>query len=432
MVSSEGSAGALDQVEDPPVEPADVEMDKAPIAARLAHGEGGILGELVAQQHGPAALPPIPVNPGVVVIRPEHQGVEAVYRGFLEEIVLQPRPAVIALEQEAEGMLRDLGIAAGATENPDTTIDLEAFLSIGPDQLNRAAPLPAHALPPGVRVQSPRTENIVNLCDNRQGRQRTQTFPDTLGIGRVACNLRIHLVVCPRSPTPVRWKSSRIGGLAQDVVREDIAVRGNLRGQVAILVGSRSKRDHCPGGAPCNLNGPGIELSPGRVRNLPIQRVVNPRALRGAQKLQLERLRVEATLMAQDGVLYKGNPHLGIGIHPVGTGHKEITKTATGPSSIGMVGTLGRIRFVLVNNRARCLRIKYSEKLPPGAEAEVRMQFSGWVPAVLPGGEHKQVSARSDRHIGKDPLPGLAGLIAQRPAGKADRDFPLVVELDPV
>ena len=173
---------------------------------------------MIANEHRAAALAAIPVHPGVIVVGPEYQGIEGADRASLKEPVLQLGTPVIALEEQAKGVLGNAGIAARAAEDPDTAIDLETLASIGKDVLDRAGTLPVHSRTTGIRIDPLGTEDISDTGDDRHARQGAQPLPYTGAIGRVVGNLRIHLIVSPRRPGPARGKARRTDGLRENPV----------------------------------------------------------------------------------------------------------------------------------------------------------------------------------------------------------------------
>jgi len=129
-------------------------MDEAPVRIRPPHFQESVPHELIAQVLGLVALPS-PYYPRVVESSPEDDRVELVRSptalkldGIAEERIVELGRPVLALEEEAEGMLEVLRVAANAAVYAHAAIDLEAVStagnlnSLGKDELDRSQPRP--------------------------------------------------------------------------------------------------------------------------------------------------------------------------------------------------------------------------------------------------------------------------------------------------
>ena len=340
VVRGEGSARALDEVEDSPVETVDVEIHVVAMSRRLAHVRDRVLRPLVADHHSATPLPAVPVDPRVVVVSTQNQCIETLDGRVREERVTQARRSVVALEQQAKRVLgRAIRVATGATENSHAAVNLEALAAIGVDQLGGASALPADAFSRRVRVDSARTEQIVDVRNDGHHGQRDESFTNALGRARDAHDLGIHLVVDTRSRSPAVRKTRGSPWLGEHVLGKDVRVRLDARRKEPVAQTDRAKRhgrSKCGAG---DLDRLGIDEAVSGCRLAAVESVTDFDAWSTRSDLERERLHEDTAFRGEGQVLDERREH-DVVVHVAGSRRREVADVSGTRETVGMIRAL--------------------------------------------------------------------------------------------
>ena len=131
----------LDGIVEAPVDTVDIDVDEALVGGDIAHGKNGLTPKGIADKK--RVIPRSAPLPAIIGVGPQDDGVEALGRIVTKEGVAKLRVAVDLPEEKTQRVfLRQPMAAKSPTLDPDSAIDLEAVLTIGIEQFDRAATLP--------------------------------------------------------------------------------------------------------------------------------------------------------------------------------------------------------------------------------------------------------------------------------------------------
>jgi len=239
--------GPLHRVVHAPVQAVDVEVHERAVRGGAHHGQQRPVGELVADELGLGAPP----RPAVVEIRAQHDRVELVGGLIAEERELELRGPVDVLEEHPQRVLLVHRLAPHAAVHAEPGVDLEFTRAVGIEVLERNGPLPAIHGRVGVNPGG-RVEQIGLVRHDRHRRQRQQRLLERVPVGRIADDLRVHLIVGRRA-VPGGRETNRRGRLGEDVAEEDVGLRVHVRRRKGRL---ERRRPHRRG--PVDRDRPGV------------------------------------------------------------------------------------------------------------------------------------------------------------------------------
>ena len=190
----------------------------------------------------------------------QHDVVELLDRAR-EPVVAQLAGAVIALEQEPEGMFGRAGIiAAGIALHAQGAVDGEggrAVGALGQDKLRAGGPFPILAQVQVVRTggvvvnAAHRTPQAIVLGDDAQDGNGAQAVAQNRAVKQMIDDVRVDLVVGGVAALPRRRIIRDVVGLPEHVAQEEIRVRVNVARNETGLEGCGADEaeardwDHC-------------------------------------------------------------------------------------------------------------------------------------------------------------------------------------------
>ena len=184
-----------------------------------------------------------------------------------EHRIFEARFAVLATEEEPEGMFGIAGASAVAAADADAGVDLKPRTTVGIDEFKRGGAFPIAAVVAGVRVNAGgRVEQVCEVCRERKRRDRLERLFD--GGGAFGTHDRlIHSViddvVAPRR-RPARRRDARgriaasdivAGRLQNDIVQEEISPRNGRQGDEAGFEGLHAQSGRRGNGQRTRING---------------------------------------------------------------------------------------------------------------------------------------------------------------------------------
>ncbi len=225
VAGRECGVGAFGGVVDAPVEAVDVEVDVVAAGTDPAHGDLGVAHPLVAHHGAAEALLGVPVDPRVVVVAAQDEGVEVGHGGAAggEHRGGQAALAETAAEQQAERLLGGVGEQpAGAALDAQAGVDLEVGGSGQADPLRGGRQF--EALDRGVGVDAAGTEHLIRADGEREGGQGEQGGLHLRGVALLGGDMGADRVAGLGEPVPGFRVARGPGGHADQVVEEQVAV----------------------------------------------------------------------------------------------------------------------------------------------------------------------------------------------------------------
>ncbi len=431
----EGCTRALARVVHSPVQAVHVQVRIHPVRRGMSHFVLGIAHELIPHILGARALVPMPMGPGIIKMRTENDGIK-LFRGsrtgglVLEQLVLQFSGAVGPLEEQAEIMLGDIGIAARSAVDAQSAINLEAVSPIRVNQLDRGRTLPIHPGSRGIVVDPRRAKKVVHFGHDRNRRDTLQIVNNGIAI-HVAeqivhpDHVRVHFVI-GRHPGPGTGPSRRTGGLVHHVRGKDIGLGVHIGRQPVLSEGRRPQQ-----GRRIDGYGLGIDQSVRRTGRAGVQGIANLDPCGRAADRNDKRIAEKTAINGELGI--GNNTYKTVPIGPTRGGCSKVTQSpGTGMSIRDIHRLLGVSRGVGLDHVPR--RVDQAQVFPVPIELEARMVKARRIHvgiARLPRCKENQVAPGGDHNRGGRPLQAER-IIRDHPARQVQGHPVGIIQLDPI